>query len=100
MIDQAASPIVHLIGYALLGFQYWFLCMIMLIYEIDRQLCNKTSDQLLTNRAMLTQDPFHSNQATRKQKFVPYSTCEAEVVTATNTAQNMQFIHDVLNSGG
>ena len=102
VINQAASSIVHLIGYALLGFQYWFRCMILSIYEIDRQLCNKTSGQLLTNRAMLTQDPFHSNQATRKQKFVPYSTCEAEAFTAAETGQSMQFIRNVLsvNSGG
>ena len=102
MINQAVSPFVYLIGYALLGFQYWFRCMILLIYEIDRQLCNKTSDQLLTNRAMLTQVPFHSNQATRKQKFVPYSTCEAEAFTAVGTGQNVQFIRNVfsVNSGG
>ena len=102
MINQAVSPFVYLIGYALVGFQYWFHCMILLIYEIDRQLCNKASDQLLTNRATLTQDPFHSNLATRKQKFVPYSTCEAETYTTAGTGQNMQFIRNVLsvNSGG
>ena len=99
-MNQAASSIMYLIDYALLIFQYWFYCMILSACGTNRQLCNKGSNQMLTNKATLAQNSFHLNQSTRKQKAMPYSTCEAEVVTATNTAQNMQFIHDVLNSGG
>ena len=39
---------------------------------------------------------FHvnANQVTRKQRFVSFSTCEAEVAATTNTAQSVNFIRD------
>ena len=102
LMGQATNSIIYLINHALLGnfFQYWLCCVMLSNCGTDRLLYNKRSTQLPTIETKIPQDLSYLNQAVRKQKSVLYSTCEAEVATTTNTAQSVQFIHNVLSSGG
>ena len=42
----------------------------------------------------------NANWVTRKQRFVPLSTCEAEVAAVANTTRGVDFIRDTLNAEG